>query len=481
MKTKEDFLFRRGKSGMYYARFQYPDYMDRAEWKFSLKTKDRKLAEARIAPYVIKHKALLAVWASMAEETEAMTYLTTVVRLYEEGEHTLEDGTRVIVTQGAALRCNPGGKWEPFENEVEKETDIPWTAEMSAWQKSMEATGTRMILAPDLRIPKLAEPAPAPKVAPKESDELAQIVETWITEKQHSKHIANEVRGVLAIWSEISGGKALRDCGRADGVKLREHLFSIGNKLPTVQKKLGHLRAAIRSATLEERYNGPNPFTALVTKDIKKVKKRYSIRGRPFTEDDMAKVRASLADWNDPDTVLLWVLCATTGMRRSEAFLIDGEEVLAGNLRTITLIPTNDHDTIKNDESKREIPIPADAIPFLPARITGRLFEGKERLVGNRWLSRNPVNIGKRLLRRLEDLGVLGPGKDLKSTRHRAARRMKNARLANGSICQRDLRRQILGHKFQDVHDEVYANGYPQDMLKEWIDVIGLGPTDRTA
>ncbi|APX84392.1 hypothetical protein BV511_06460 [Methylorubrum extorquens] len=341
------------------------------------------------------------------------------------------------------------------------------------------------LVPPHVTLPRMEDFGPIAQVSkdkPKRaSDELAQMVETWITKKKRSKHIASEARGVLAIWQEVSGGKTIRDCRRADGVALREHLFSIGNKLPTVQKKLGHLRAAIKYATLEDEYNGPNPFVALITSDIKKEKKRQSVAGKPFTEEDMAKVRATLATWNDPDAKLLWVLCATTGMRRGEAYLIEGEQVLAGNLRCITLIPTNEDDTIKNDESERMIPIPSDALPFLPARIRGRLFGGGTLTVGGRKLARDRISVGKRLLRHLKNLGVLGRGKNLRSTRHRAAQRMKNARLPNGTICPPDLRREVLGHEFEDVHDGVYARGYPMDMLKEWMDQIGLGPTDRTA
>ncbi|MGN7124381.1 hypothetical protein [Methylorubrum thiocyanatum] len=488
MGTREDHLFRRGKSGIYYARFQYPAETGEPERKFSLKTTDRAVALSRIAFRVAEHKAYLAALASISKNRDQEAYLTTVAQRFEEGEHHLDDGSRVIVAQGTALICKQGGSWEPFDNTERREVLYPMTPEVEAWMELLSKRGI-MHLNPEFGTPvwrseSRVEQAGQTKSKPKakaDRDELTRLVEFWIEGKKRSKHIANEARGVLAVWHEISGGKAIRDARREDGKKLREHLFAIGNKLPTVQKKIGHLRAALKYAALEDVYNGPNPFTALITSDIKKLKKRQSVAGKPFTEEDMAKVRASLADWNDPDAKLLWVLCATTGMRRGEAYLIEGEQVLAGNLRCITLIPTNEDDTIKNDESERMIPIPADAIPFLPARITGRLFEGDTLTVGGRKLARDRVSVGKRLLRHLKNLGVLGPGKNLRSTRHRAAQRMKNARLPNGTICPPDLRREVLGHEFEDVHDGIYARGYPMDMLKEWMDQIGLGPIASSA
>lgn len=479
------YLYKRKDSENWWAEFQYPvwarTHTGRRKRQIPLGTPDRKLAEILVLSHAREFKIQMLV---LRANRDGRVVQTTSCRYPEGHSGPGPNGVgHFFVSKGLVHHYGADGaliRSEPNQDERYEILTEPSEAEdieRLFYQDTRNASFSDGVDfdKPDASgffgmIERVGEaPATRRKVirsqAPAE-DELGMHVERWLTDTHKTKDIRNEVMGVLAIWRDITAGKPLKDCGRADGVKLRDHLFK-ENASQTVQKKVGLLAASLNYSALEYDYAGPNPFRGLVTKEIKR-RRRDSVAGRAFSEDDMAKVRAALPTWNDPDCVRLWVLCATTGMRRGEAFLIESEDRPVGTLRCITIIPTNEDDSIKNEDSQRMIPIPADAIPYLPEKITGRLFQG------------TPKNVGKRLMTKLHALGVTGRGKTLKSTRHRAAQRLQNLRV-DGHYCPEKLRYQILGHEFDTVADKVYAKGLPQDMLKPWIDVIGLGPADRSA
>ena len=496
-------------------RRHYPKDIGGGSFKKTLKTANMQEARIRAAIYLIATDKYITERRAALSATAERRPVTTLECEFEDGSHLQPDGSvlhvegplRACVSpgEGGAVRIESnlvrrvidGRGWTHteyllrvesdtlFEDEI-GELDCPgWRDEpielpVDWWQHALKrglqarpdggsALGNSQHTGRDLMPPKSAD-APLRRRPSRAEDELEMHVERWLTEGHKKRSIRNETMGVLAIWREVSEGKPLKDCGRADGIKLREHLFGLGYTSQTVQKRTGLLGAALNYSTNEYDYAGPNPFKRLVTREIKS-KKRDSVQGVAFTEEDMAKVRAALPTWDDPECVLLWVLCATTGMRRGEAFLIEGEErVGAGiGLRCINIIPTNEDDSIKNDDSVRKIPIPADAIPYLPSKITGRLFRG------------TPDSVGKRLNPKLHKLGVTGRGKSLKSTRHRAAKLLHNTKF-NGQYCPDKLRYEILGHERGEgrgkVADVVYAGLYRPEEMKPWIDVVGLGPTE---
>ncbi|AWN35430.1 tyrosine-type recombinase/integrase [Methylobacterium radiodurans] len=145
------------------------------------------------------------------------------------------------------------------------------------------------------------------------------------------------------------------------------------------------------------------------------------------------------------------MLCAAIGMRRSEAYSIKTERIV-GDLRCVTIGQ-------KTEASEREIPLPSVVLPFLPAKITGPLFK------------KDLKNPGRETLRSIRRLGIKDPDACIHGLRHRAADRLRNAKV-NEQRCHDSMRFAILGHENKTVV-ESYGKGYPMWEIIPWIDQIG--------
>ena len=106
-----------------------------------------------------------------------------------------------------------------------------------------------------------------------------------------------------------------------------------------------------------------NPFSSVVP-DRKDEDEREA-----FDDDDMKLIRENLHRLDPNDQLLLRVL-ATTGMRRGEAFEIDGEKSEDGIRYCVV--------GTKTPQSLRRIPFPKDLLPHLPKKITGPLITGRK-------------------------------------------------------------------------------------------------------
>ena len=107
-------------------------------------------------------------------------------------------------------------------------------------------------------------------------------------------------------------------------------------------------------------------------------------------------------------------LLASTGMRLSEAFEIDGEEKERGVRYVIV--------GKKTEQSLRRVPLPAAVLPYLPKSIKGPLFDRSKNA--------DPSDAAsKRLNRFLDDCGIVDKRKVVHSFRHRAQDRLRAAEL----------------------------------------------------
>ncbi|AWB20300.1 hypothetical protein DA075_04580 [Methylobacterium currus] len=172
-----------------------------------------------------------------------------------------------------------------------------------------------------------------------------------------------------------------------------------------------------------------------------------------FDDNDMALVKANLHTF-DHDERLLWVLLASTAMRRSEAWDIT-EEIRQSGIRGATI-------GSKTPTSERDIPFPDEVLPYLPSRITGCLFHDRDPI-------RGPINVGKRLMRRIRELGIQDERKVLHSLRHRGITRLREVKI-NGHGIDSKVLLAIVGHEERTVHDR-YGK-MPLATTKPWIDLI---------
>ena len=82
----------------------------------------------------------------------------------------------------------------------------------------------------------------------------------------------------------------------------------------------------------------------------------------------------------------------------------------------------------KTEQSLRRVPFPAAVLPYLPSKITGKLFPGEEPAAS------------KRLNRYLNKIGITDPRKVAHCWQHRAQDRLRAAK------CPKDIRQELLGH-----------------------------------
>jgi integrase len=410
MRRKTDYLFLRPGSQNWHVKLQSPGH--RVEK--SLGTPDRRQAELLALPMIAEHKAKLL---------EARPRLEiTWQHQYEPGrEHVGPDGRRIIAMERELIHLDANGlitgrtaNGGPAHQLVGRKLTLRSIVEAYA-----EAYGER------------------PKVATKNGDDT--IFETYLNHANVTGYYEREARTVWALYKKLTDSKPLKDATRDDGRKVVEYFEGQKIKSATIKKKVGWLTAAVNLAIDEGRLTF-NPFSSIVPK-------RDDEQARlPLNAADIKNAKRNL-DRLDKGDQLLFRLLATTGMRLSEAFEIDGESKERGCRFVIV--------GKKTEQSLRRVPLPAGVLPYLPKTINGPLFQGDARAAS------------KRLNRFLNDCGIVDPRKVVHSLRHRAQDRLRAAE------CPQDIRWALLGHEKKTVAED-YGEGFSVPQLKRWIDKIGF-------
>jgi integrase len=419
MTRKTDYLFQRPGSSMWWIKLQSPG--KRVEK--SLRTSDRKEAEIIALPMIAHHKAALLA---------ARPRFETAWRYEYEPSADLQNGPnreRVAASatelkfygpDGKLLRTTPNGGPTFRIVNLQHRLGIPFVDE-------------RMIA--------FTEVAGA-RAKPKTDDD--KVLETYIEHRKITGYIEREARDVWALFKTLTDGKPLKDCDRDDGRKLVAHFEAQGLKSATIEKKIAWLNAAVNLAIKEGRLKF-NPFASIVPRV------RDKTRRLPLADADIKAIKRNLARLDKADQLLVRLL-ASTGMRLSEAFEIDGEEKERGVRYVIV--------GKKTEQSLRRVPLPAAVLPHLPKSITGPLFDRSKNA--------DPSDAAsKRLNRFLDDCGIVDKRKVVHSFRHRAQDRLRAAE------CPEDIRWSILGHEEETVADS-YGTGFSVPQLKKWIDKIGF-------
>jgi integrase len=416
---RHGYLFQRPGSQNWHVKLQSPT----RRVERSLRTPDRREAEVRALPLIAEHKAALLV---------ARPRLELMWRHeYEPGrEHIGPDGRRVIATDRELLFLDDHG--------VITDRASNGASEYAALglEKRLGLPGPIFGM---FQVNE-SEVAKSPAVAAKSADDA--IIETYLKHAKRGPVIGfyeREARDIWALYKQLTGGKALKDATRDDGRKIVEYLEAKGNKSRTIKKKLMWLNAAVNLAIKDGKLQS-NPFAGIAP-ERKDVTERL-----PLNDADVKEVKRNLTQLDKSDQTLFRLL-ATTGMRLSEAFEIDGEMRERG-VRYVII-------GVKTDQSRRRVPLPADALPFLPKTIHGPLFSGGESAAS------------KRLNRFLDDIGITDRRKVIHSLRHRAQDRLRAAE------CPQDIRWALLGHEEKTVAED-YGKGFSVPQLKRWIDKIGF-------
>jgi integrase len=418
---KRDYLFRRSGSQNWRVRFQH----DGKSIEKSLGTPDRAQAEILSLPLVAEHKrALLAA---------RPRFDPTWIHELEPGRLHIVDGERVFALErelhyldqeGRTVKtASNGGPAYRVIGQVPHAPRARARFESSIWDHDEEEFAS-----PNART--------RPTLAIKNADDL--IFETYLRDRNITGTKEREARDTWALFKSLCN-TSLEKATRDDGRKLVAHFEQQGLKSATIQKKIGWLTAAVNLAIDENRLRF-NPFSSIVPK------RKDKLRRLPLDADDIENVKRNLDRLSASDQLLVRVL-ATTGCRLSEAYQITSE-AMEGDVRYVVIGQ-------KTEQSLRRVPLPADVLPFLPARIEGPLFTGDPQLAS------------KVLNKFLDDIGITDPALVAHSFRHRAADRLRAAGCPDG------VRHELLGHETKTVAAR-YGRGSPVPLLREWIDKIGF-------
>jgi integrase len=422
MKRKTDYLFQRPGSSNWWIKLQSPG----ARVEKSLRTSDRKEAEIIALPMIAHHKAALLAVRPRMETVWRYEYEPSAdMQNASNGERVLASATELKFygPDGKLLRTTPNGGPSSRIVNLQHRLGIPFVDE-------------RMI--------GVTEEARA-RIKPKTADDA--ILDTYITHRTITGYNEREAHDVWALFKTLTDGKPLKDCDRDDGRLLVAHFEAAGLMVKTIEKKIAWLNAAVNLAISEGKHKTINPFASIIPKD-KDANKR---RRLPLSDADMKQIKRKLDRLDKPDQLLVRLL-ASTGMRISEAFEIDGED----KERSVRYVIVGK----KTEQSLRRVPLPAAVLQYLPKSIKGPLFDRSKNA--------DPSDAAsKRLNRFLDDCGIVDKRKVIHSFRHRAADRLRAAE------CPEDIRWSILGHEEETVADS-YGTGFSVPQLKKWIDKIGF-------
>jgi integrase len=419
MTRKTDYLFQRPGSSNWWIKLQSPG--KRVEK--SLGTRDKKEAEIIALPMVAHHKAALLAARPRMETIWRYEYEPSAdMQDASNGERVLASATELKFygPDGKLLRTTPNGGPSFRIVNLQHRLGIPFVDErMTGFTEETRA-----------------------RAKPKTDDD--KVLETYIEHRKITGYIEREARDVWALFKTLTDGKPLKDCNRDDGRKLVTHFEAQGLKSATIEKKIAWLNAAVNLAISEGRLKF-NPFASIVPRV------RDKTRRLPLADADMKAIKRNLTRLGEADQLLVRLL-ASTGMRLSEAFEIDGEQKERG-VRYVVVGK-------KTDQSLRRVPLPAAVLPYLPKSIKEPLFVLAKH--------KDPSDAAsKRLNRFLDDIGITDPRKVAHSLRHRAQDRLRAAG------CPEDVRWSILGHEEETVAAG-YGVGFPVPLLRKWIDKIGF-------
>jgi len=404
-KRERDYLFQRPGSRNWHIRFQGEERTER-----SLGTADKRQADIIALPLIASHRAKV-----LARQPR---FVTGWWHEYEPGrEHALPDGTKIIATNDQLIYIGHNGSIIRTEPNGGPQYTHPTRLKEPSFELFDKERAT-------------------PTLAVKNGDDA--LFDAYFTHANVGQKYVPEARAVWELYKTLVN-KPLKDASRDDARRLVAHFEQQGNKSATIQKKLSWLVAACNFAIREGRLKF-NPFSSVVPHRDDK------LRRLPLDADDIATIKSNLDKLSASDQLLVRVL-ATTGCRLSEAYEIKSEAV-EGDARYVVL----GH---KTEQSLRRVPLPADLLPFLPARIAGPLFQGDA--------GRASRTLGKFL----RDIGIKNPAKVTHSLRHRAKDRLRAAG------CPMDVQYELLGHEESTVASG-YGRGSPVPLLKQWIDHIGF-------
>jgi integrase len=406
------------------------DYFEgRRHFTLSMRTPDRDEAEIRANRYIHAFRLAIYEWKRERHLPDYDCWgIDYAERRYADGLQII-DGMQAVVAGDRITYYGADGK--PVRTARNVSSRVISAPDVT----DRETAAAVLFFSPDAILP--------PKLQPERKSPDDTLIENYIKENALRPAIAADVRHTWDLY-KATVNKPLAKATRKDAKDFAQKLAE-GRARATVIKKVGWISAAIKYAIAEHDWSGPNPFASAVGKNVGGGEEERA----PLSDEQMAVCWSHLGKLSKPDQ-LLWKLLAKTGMRLGEAMSISKDAKDRTGVRFVRV-------GTKTDSSLRDVPLPREI--GLPQEIKGALFPG------------SAASASKRLNRFLRDTLPGAEGNVVHSLRHRAADVFR---------FQKDtdpyLRRRLLGHAAQDVHD-TYGGSAPLDRLLRMID---SNPIDGT-
>ncbi len=238
-----------------------------------------------------------------------------------------------------------------------------------------------------------------------------------------------------------------------DAGKLRDYLMGKGLASSSIKRIFSSIKAIYNLAAAEYGLGTDNPFSNVYFPEANDIKKR-----QPVSTGDLIKIKRICHEIDDEIRWLI-ALISDTGMRLSEAAGLYWEDInLDGDIPYLIVRP-NSHRRLKTINSERIIPLTGMSLWAINrAKITnGKLFVFPKYMKGDSCNANSASAAANKWVKSQVQSDVT-----IHSFRHSMRDRLRAIQ------CPAEVIDQIGGWSTGTVGSQ-YGNGYPIDVLHEWM------------
>lgn len=507
---QRDLIFKRAGSPYYSVRIQYAkatfprllaelqkalgDMIDpktgekrvlKREQKINLQTTSYAEARNRARPYIDEHLDILAFFEGAISGRPDVAVLKS--RRYQPGTQTYADGTRIEATDETFKLFPPNsvlplGGAQP--NPVTQFKFVPLLEEDFVDENGLSPTPLK--------------DRPALKRAIRAKEEAANLAansaedrffDLWRMNGQTKKD-RNAVVTIRREFTEFVEGKAIADCKRADAVNFIAAARAAHVPDGTIGRKIAKLCAFVNWTNLNHEDDSPFGGKNIFEKhkfDTKELSRP------PFSEADIAKIRASKHIFTDQELLMIAVV-GTMSVRPSgiaavrhcsiesyDTYDDNGNFIETKHTRCLHF-PRDKTTSGKVNLGRRTLPIPDQLLNLtnhkgeriFPDKVTGPLFPPKPGQAQEDYTADLLESINGKFDRRLNittadvkdaDTGrTIRKGKSFYSLRHRAKDVLE-------TVAGTPIAVAAMGHARPDVHS-TYGHGIPLHEMKEGMNKV---------
>lgn len=235
---------------------------------------------------------------------------------------------------------------------------------------------------------------------------------------------------------------------RSDAKLVRDYLLSLGSLKPSsVKRELNVVKAMFNHIITETQLVGVmNPFTKLPITGLNE-DPEDELRD-PLPDDVLKSIRSSILVGAKTDLQLIWRLLEGTGCRLAEITGLRVEDVRIGDRLPHVVVTWHEGRRIKNNASKRAVPLVGDALDAAQEALT--LAQGRQVLFARYAGENGPGNASQALMKHVRRVT-----EDTAHAVHSLRHNMKD-RLILAEVPEMD-QNLILGHSLGGVGNRTYG------------------------